>query len=479
MFIFLFLLIANGDIPPVEKVFRPPPQLPALPLCYTRWDKDSVFYHMPLKNVPRETWPSHFPPCEYVYGLEDSNYLCKNGAKIPVIPEEGYAPFKIELEGLSFTEGCGDGSFGCFKYNDTASENKLSRVTVYWSPHEEGLTEEDIANRLYPRNPTTLFWGDEEHFAAAKRFKEISLNGMRAYRHRGRWLSINGCACGAIEDAGSFTVYLITTEKFDYHITCSAKTYGYDSNPWVGYPKEERDTLPRVLIYHYPNCIRELEQTVEETFESKEPSPFIPSAVGPPLPDGYTQWQPRKVFCHDGSELAYKSDSTGCWFHSGEINLPFTLESGEMKYGLTWTDSICGWVGIYSGILDTSYLYTVYEIEVYWRPRGNLLLDADTVRSELLSLFADTNQYICLESKGVEELTIKGNGAFRLRGYRFFAGFRNAKIEAVTAYLIHTERHDFVVICSSLVFDETRPEIHFREYLPLLEQVVERTFRVK
>lgn len=451
-----------------------PPEFPELPSGYSDWDADGAFYLPPLENLPFETWPAHFPP--YTDFPGDSNYVSMYDSKVPVIRDRNRLPFRITLEDMNHWEGSGDEVYGKCKYSPNTGRSREG-ISIYWSPHEEGLTERDIANRLVPRDYSDC--GIANHLAVEKNLTKMRIGDVEVYRHRSKWWVEAGCSCGRYDEQGSATVYFIPGQKRDFHITCVTETYAFDGNPWQGYSVEELDTLPRVLIEHRPDRISDLERAVETSFVPKEPdyaSPNEPTFLGPALPRDYTPWQPRFTLCREDRKLAYLPGYEGfCLGQPADSELLFTLKFDNMQPGLIVADSFCGMVSFFP-VDDSIY----HGVEVYWRP-ANFSLHPDTVKAELASLIAPAETYISLDTKGVEELTINLNRAFRLRAFRYDADEDSGTVTiyAVTAYLIHSERYNFVVVCSAPIYrsDSSGLEKTFPEHISVLERGVEETFR--
>jgi hypothetical protein len=314
-----------------------PEEFDDLPPNYTAWDADSAFYHPPLRDQLRKMWKDHFPP--FIYSSYPG-FTRVYESKVPIISDTTGLPFTATLGDLKYWEAYGDRFYGRIQFAaDTNFQRSNVRrwITVYWRPHDEGVSEEhDIANRLYPRG-RVFAYPDQLHLAVNKSFKKINPGGIPAYRHKGKWWVSAGCACGAYHFGGSFTTYLVPTPGLDFHITCVNMTFEWDANPWQGYSEEELDTLPDDIRNSWPDNICNLEQAIEQSFMPRKEAllPVIDTHtfLGPPLPAGYSDYRKRFTLCNEERKLAYMPVMTGNVSTPKERPLPFYFEGIELETG--------------------------------------------------------------------------------------------------------------------------------------------------
>ncbi len=253
MFIFLFLLISNGA---QRHIWRVPPGYPEKPSSYYDWG-DYSFYQYGDDDTRWYTiwWKSHSPTCP-----------------VPRLKDTTLIPFKIHLRGFKHLSSYGDSSFGKVDYDVDTSlswDEKNRWLTIYWSIHENIILDTPkITQNLWP---VELIFLDDPigSIAVDSHFDVVNIGKIKGYCHRGRWRLSQDFQ--RWQPTGSFTMYYIPTEKFDFHIICQQLTYLYDGNPWEGYVylPEGYDTLPKFFVKTYPDRIRRLERAVEESFRPK------------------------------------------------------------------------------------------------------------------------------------------------------------------------------------------------------------------
>jgi len=256
MLILLFLLIANGEPQPIT--WWVPPGFPEKPANYSDWG-DYSFYHFSKGGAHWYwDWYKHFNP----------SYLAEK--RTPRLKDTTLIPFKVHLKGFKHLSSYGDSSFGKVDYDVDTSlswSEKNRWLTIYWSIHENIILDTlTITQNLWP---VELIIPDDPigPIAVNSHFDVVNIGGIKGYRHRGRWRQLQ---CDQYwQPTGSFTMYYIPTERFDFHIICQKLTYLYDGMAWQGYPEEALDTLPDFIIKTYPDRIRRLERAVEKTFRVK------------------------------------------------------------------------------------------------------------------------------------------------------------------------------------------------------------------
>ncbi|TKJ43015.1 hypothetical protein CEE36_05895 [candidate division TA06 bacterium B3_TA06] len=201
--------------------------------------------------------------CEYS-ALENSPHFHEYDCELQDVVDTFQPPYTTKLIGLNHFWGEVDSLFGELNYCADTSCTSLSvgdkgAVFIRWYPHEEVV----VVNMLP--------FGEQFNYIAheKKGMQKITIGGRKALRLRGWWWDTQ---CDDIYQAvGSFTTYLIPTEKLDFRITCLTQFYERDPHYWpegVGY----EDAVPEDWTYEKtgPDRIRELERAVEQTFRPKE-----------------------------------------------------------------------------------------------------------------------------------------------------------------------------------------------------------------
>ncbi len=201
-----------------------PPEFPKLPQGYSEW-KEFTNVSCPLDPFFRDN------------GFNGAD-VEKDSSLIPY-----YMP-------SNKTYGYKNEETGVVKHYSSTSDNiwvdvPNDYILVYWFPHIASDT-------LVPR-PLYNYGGYISYDTSG--FQKITVNGNEAYRIRGKWW-VYACD-GADHESGSFTNYIISTNKLDFRITCLSTTYIYYTEGETVGPD------------HYPDRIAELERAVEETFRPK------------------------------------------------------------------------------------------------------------------------------------------------------------------------------------------------------------------
>jgi len=418
-----------------------PPEFPELPQWYSEWKEFANVLSCPLDPFFRND--------------------CFNGKDIE--RDSSLVPYF-----MSSNKTCGysNDATGVVKHYSSTSDNIWVDVPndytlIFWHPHPE-------TDSLDPR---PLYSYDGYISYDTMGFEKITIDNREAWRIRGKWWWVT--CDGYVHVSGSFTNYFIPTEKLDYRITCLSRFY---LNSQMG-PDPSG-------IEHYPDRIAELEQAVEQTFKPKEEilQPIADTHIflGPPLPAGYSNWRKRLTLCNEERKLSY-------FAYMGTVStteiqpLPFFFEGLVTQPGLICGDSLRG-----SVILPLESDSIPQVMHVYLRPAGELSLDVANVKSELISLSARPEDFISLDRAGVEELSINGNRAFRLRTWQYGPADKelSATTSSVTAYLIHSQKSDYIVICSNCLYKsagltKNGQERFYPDRIAELEQAVEKTFRPK
>jgi hypothetical protein len=265
-----------------------PPGFPQKPASYTAWSdwNDYSFYQSDENGTNWSwIWEAHFSTYlgfNLLQLMEDTTaFLAMPSGEVkfnpPQLTEDTLVPYTMKLKGFKDSVANGDSLFGAVLYDVDTSlrwDEKSKWVAVFWSPHlEVDLDSSSIIQLLKPSIPIyyKIMWPYASDFIAVdSHFDVVNIGKIKGYRHRGRWRQSQSDQYW--QPTGSFTMYYIPTEKFDFHIICQQLTYLYDGMPWQGYeyPPEVYDTLPHFIIKTYPDRIRRLERAVEQTFRVKE-----------------------------------------------------------------------------------------------------------------------------------------------------------------------------------------------------------------
>lgn len=203
-----------------------PPEFPELPSGYSKW----VSYDSP-------------------YSIPEAPYFRKGFASKEIEEDSSLTPYYfLAVEPLGESRGYGDSTFGVVMHYSSSKKSGFPHnyVEIEWSAYHE-------SDSLDPR-PLYSYGGYISYDTLG--FEKIVINGMDAWRIRGKWWRVT--CDGGIQISGSFTNYYIPTEKLDFRITCLSRFYLYDT---LG---------PDPLGFeHYPDRIAELERAVEQTFRVK------------------------------------------------------------------------------------------------------------------------------------------------------------------------------------------------------------------
>ena len=412
-----------------------PPEFPELPSTYTQWVEHTSYSY--IRNN------SYYDEYNYIRIIDST-----------------IVPYALDISILKKRIPCGDSLLGEVEYYDSTHTTN-QELYLSWFPHEDLDT--------ISRKPLYQYDGYISYDTMG--FEKITIDNREAWRIRGAWWRTY--IDGGVHERGFFTNYYIQTKRLDYRITCISMTYIYD------------DYGPDCAgLVHYPNRITELEQAVEQTFKPKEEilQPIADTHIflGPPLPAGYSNWRKRLTLCNEERKLSY-------FAYMGTVStteiqpLPFFFEGLVTQPGLICGDSLRG-----SVILPLESDSIPQVMHVYLRPAGELSLDVANVKSELISLSARPEDFISLDRAGVEELSINGNRAFRLRTWQYGPADKelSATTSSVTAYLIHSQKSDYIVICSNCLYKsagltKNGQERFYPDRIAELEQAVEQTFRPK
>jgi hypothetical protein len=198
-----------------------PPEFPELPPTYSQWIEHTSYSY--IRNNPY---------------YDEYNYVR--------IIDSTIVPYALDISILKKRTPCGDSLLGEVRYYDFTQTNNRE-LYISWFPHED----------LDTINRKPLYQYDGYISYDTMGFKKITIDNREAWRIRGKWWWVT--CDGYIHVSGSFTNYYIHTKKVDYRITCLSRFY----------MNEEMGPDP-AGIEHYPDCIAELEQAVEQTFRVKE-----------------------------------------------------------------------------------------------------------------------------------------------------------------------------------------------------------------
>lgn len=226
---------------------------------------------------------------------------------------------------------------------------------------------------------------------------------------------------------------------------------------------------------------------------------------GPPLPEGYKFWIWDSDSCKGGDTTYIYKQAFLYKVHLKDCPLPFSLEVPGLHLDSTCYASKDCTAGIAfyeprDTVTSFEHPYQSY-VEISWGPRLTRDLNPGIARRDLLCHMAIRTYTGFLDGKGVEETTINGLRAFRVRG-RWMHGQCDIQFidtGYITAYLIFADKYVFLIKCKNLIYSRISPPIegiedeamadsisanwqydyYYHDNIRKLERAVEQTFRPK
>ncbi len=196
------------------------------------------------------------------------------------VSADSVLPYSVSLPpDLEFCWGKRNLNYGAIRYGHCPDKRYL-KFTIYenpeygvfyvlWHPHRyDNPSEDTVLDQLIYGGLTI-----SRRLSLEKRGpQEITVGENQAFRLRGFYLTSGGGEGGGTF-IGTFTSYLVLSERYDFIIVCFNEIYSrYGPGETLSiYPEEKHDSIIANWEYErtYPNNIADLERAVEQSFRPK------------------------------------------------------------------------------------------------------------------------------------------------------------------------------------------------------------------